>query len=204
MLLQSRPGIHLDNVHSLLFIPLLFIICIVPHKIILFKRINYLQFQSHVLYQQSKPLSLSFAFQYYSLYPHFKHSFYPHELLRLFKSAFIKVTVYHHILTYILFYITMIQGVHRRTKRQVKNPHAGPSAIRLRGLLSFLFPILSHSVPCGKTWDNALILLGVDWECSRSWLGGKRGCERNGVERAPMRSLDFLCAFLDFFVCLRI
>ena len=45
----------------------------------------------------------------------------------------------------------MIQGVHRRTKRQVKNPHAGPSAIRLRGLLSFLFPILSHSVPCGKT-----------------------------------------------------
>ena len=67
------------------------------------------------------------------------------------KSAFIKVTVYRHILTYILFYITMIQGVHRRTKRQVKNPHAGPSAIRLRGLLSFLFPILSHSVPCGKT-----------------------------------------------------
>ena len=48
-------------------------------------------------------------------------------------------------------FITVIQGVHRRTKRQVKNPHAGPSAIRLRGLLSFLFPILSHSVPCGKT-----------------------------------------------------
>ena len=45
----------------------------------------------------------------------------------------------------------LVQGVHRRPKRQVKNPHAGPSAIRLRGLLSFLFPILSHSVPCGKT-----------------------------------------------------
>ena len=48
-------------------------------------------------------------------------------------------------------YRQTIQGVHRRPKRQVKNPHAGPSAIRLRGLLSFLFPILSHSVPCGKT-----------------------------------------------------
>ena len=98
----------------------------------------------------------------------------------------------------------MIQGVHRRTKRQVKNPHAGPSAIRLRGLLSFLFPILSHSVPCGKTGDNALILLGVDLECSWSWLGDEADCERNGVERAPMRSLDFLCAFLDFFGCPRI
>ena len=28
----------------------------------------------------------------------------------------------------------LIQGVHRRLKRQVKNPHAGPSAIRRRGL----------------------------------------------------------------------
>ena len=28
----------------------------------------------------------------------------------------------------------LIQGVHRIPKRQVKNPHAGPSAIRLRGL----------------------------------------------------------------------
>ena len=28
----------------------------------------------------------------------------------------------------------LIQGIHRRTKRQVKNPHAGPSAIRRRGL----------------------------------------------------------------------
>ena len=37
-------------------------------------------------------------------------------------------------MTYTALYITMIQGVHRRTKRQVKNPHAGPSAIRRRGL----------------------------------------------------------------------
>ncbi len=49
-----------------------------------------------------------------------------------------------------------------------------------------------------------MILLGVDLECSWSWLGDEADCERNGVERAPMRSLDFLCAFLDFFGCPRI
>jgi len=31
----------------------------------------------------------------------------------------------------------LIQGVHRRTKRQVKNPHAGPSAIRLAGFVFY-------------------------------------------------------------------
>ena len=46
-----------------------------------------------------------------------------------FLCAFLDFFVYLRIIV-----IQVIQGVHRRTKRQIKNPHAGPTAIRRRGL----------------------------------------------------------------------
>ena len=98
----------------------------------------------------------------------------------IFECTLIKVTIHRKILTYTALYITMIQGIHRRTKRQVKNPHAGPSAIRSGACFLFCFQsslILSHA---GKheimrwfclvwTWN----VLGVGLEIRRIASGTK-------------------------------
>ena len=56
--------------------------------------------------------------------------------------------------------INVIQGVHRRPKRQVKNPHAGPSAIRRRGLFFYS----KTAPPAGNTISRAVLLFLFDKE----------------------------------------